>query len=293
MPDDSVEVTEQVTTDEVVEEGDSELEAGFDSDDESTDDAVVKEETEEVTEEVAEEPEGEEIEEEDEDLKRGQEILDEQAKLHETAKPAEIQDDIRPLTAEDLKIFSDVIPDAIIPDKATINGMEIDLKGDGSFLSEYPEAKTLMAIAAKSVVDALVQNNIIPSTVKLTEFQNRVAAQRLIDKVDDKLSVDSQKLHDSKEHKEWRNKQPPAIQALLNDKPADVVRYFGRYLAEAGLKKADDKKAETEGKQREAKKKVDSILKTVAKKSGGRQGKPPKLSPQEELEAGFDEEEGE
>ena len=232
--------------------------------------------------EVQEKTDEEVSEEEDEDLKRGQEILDHEAKRKEEEDKFEAEQarleaeeaerrkpDVAPYTVDDIRVFKNVVPDAIFPDEIEVDGNNINLK---EFLEDTPEVKTISAIVAKNIVDTLLKNNYIPHysvmEQKINEAEDRLLYKMFVDRITDRTHgvPEAIEIVNSKEFKTWLDKQDAKIQALRRSgEEKDHIKMLKRFLKDAGLAKADEKVTNLDKKRSDKKKAVDAVYTTTAR----------------------------
>jgi len=277
-----------------------------------------KEDKSEIYEESPEGPEGEgeeepakeEKPEEDEDEKIGEEVLKketeaerkaredeekEQERLEREAAQEEAKKGPKPYGQDEIKTFSEVIPDTVFPDKVMIGDVEVDLKG---YVEVNPEVKTISTIVAKGIIDTLIRNEYLPShksmEKKIADLEKKVSNQRFLDLVTNpQFGVPkAQEIFNGKDFKEWHDKQTVKIQALFrSDDPYTHIKGFKRFLKAQGLDDAKGKVADLDKKRAEAKEKADSIYKTTIKSKGKAKTGGKSLSPMDEAMEGFESEE--
>jgi hypothetical protein len=273
-----------------------------------------EEESEESEEDPEEEPEegseeaGSEEEESDEDVRRGEELLQQREKEEKERKEKEEEESRKakeaeerrqaqerasqPLDTDTLKLYRDVVPLDRLPDTVEIDGKEMDLKG---YTTDFPEAPVLASYAAKSVIDRLVENGLLVTAdahqQAMSDIENRFGNELFSMKVHS-LVENASEIYQSDEFQGWYEKQDEKVKALFDSfDPKDHARVFNRFLKESGKAEADKKKKEAEDKARKEKEKRDKIY--GAKKKKGSPSKGKALSPEDEEREAFESEDDE
>ena len=211
---------------------------------------------------------------------RGKEIIAEEEKAAKEAaekaeaekKPAAAEDeDIKPLTKDQVKVFLDMIPKSELPDGIEIDGVTYNVK---DYMEDFPEVSIMSGIVTQKILERLVNNGVLITAEehnkKIADIEDRMYGLHFDFSVLREMP-DAMEIVESKEYKEWleksATKEDLALLGSIN--PKDYVLGLKKFK-KVGSPASDKSKQEAAEKLKKKKDEHDAIHKSTMRAKPGK-----------------------
>jgi hypothetical protein len=217
-------------------------------------------------------------EEEDEAVKRGKELLEAEKEAAKEAEEAQRRADeeaekakrieeatqVVPLDGDTAKLFTDMIPDAMIPEDLKIGDNEVELK---EFLSDNPEIQIISALQTREMLQRLIDNGVL-----MTVSQHQAALDEVRQELVDELITirveqaipEAEEIISSEAFKKWFADVKEEDRVLFRSlKASDHILGLKKFIKDTNYEKAKEEVDKAKAKARKEKDEHDELHSTT------------------------------